>query len=122
MTLTNPTMSETLELYLDRRWKKDTYTIGVLSITDRRLKFSETCEDKDRGLKQTDTIAKIKELKVPGETAIPKGTYKVTLDIVSPKYAAVAWYWQLCRGKMPRLLSVTSRKASSSEMGSMMSV
>ena len=48
----------------------------------------------------------IKERKVYGETAIPTGTYGVAMNVTSPKYAAVAWYWQLCRGKMPRLLNV----------------
>ena len=40
------------------------------------------------------------------ETAIPTGTYKVAMTVTSPKYAAVAWYWKLCQGKMPRLLNV----------------
>ena len=41
----SPTMNNTLELLLDRRWKKDTYTIGIMTIDGKR--FSETCEDKD---------------------------------------------------------------------------
>ena len=28
------------------------------------------------------------------------------MNVTSPKYAAVAWYWQFCQGKMPRLLAV----------------
>jgi hypothetical protein len=28
------------------------------------------------------------------------------MNITSPKYAGVAWFWNLCRGKMPRLLDV----------------
>jgi hypothetical protein len=43
---------------------------------------------------------------VAGETAIPKGTYTVAMNVTSPKYAGVAWYWNFCRGKMPRLLAV----------------
>ena len=93
-----------MRLKVDRAWKKDTYTISKFFINGKR--YYEMLEDKDRGLKQTDTIAKIKEVKVPGETAIPKGTYKVTLDVVSPKYAAVKWYKDFCGGRMPRLLNV----------------
>lgn len=93
-----------MKLKLERKWKKDTYTIGVLSIDGRRL--YETCEDKDRGLKQTDSLSKIQSVKVPTETAIPTGTYKVRMDIVSPKYAKVSWFKSLCGGKMPRLMNV----------------
>ena len=28
------------------------------------------------------------------------------MNVTSPKYAAVSWYWQLCKGKMPRLQNV----------------
>lgn len=70
------------------------------------LRFCETLEDKDRGLKQTDSLSYIKSRKVYQETAIPKGTYKVAMNITSPKYSASAWYWKLCQGKVPRLLNV----------------
>lgn len=89
---------------VDRRWPKDTYTIGRLFVDGTR--FYETLEDKDRDLKQTDTLEHILEVKVPGETAIPKGTYEVRLDIVSPKYKAVKWYDELCGGRMPRIMNV----------------
>lgn len=91
-------------LRLERRWKKDTYTIGVLLINGQR--FCETLEDKDRGLKQTDALDKIKAVKVPGETAIPAGKYFVAMDVVSPKYKAVKFYNDLCGGRVPRLLDV----------------
>ena len=93
-----------MKLRLERRWPKATYTIGVLFIDG--LRYCETLEDRDRGLKQTDPSTYISAKKIPGETAIPKGTYGVAMNVTSPKYAAVAWYWQLCQGKMPRLLSV----------------
>lgn len=93
-----------MKLLVDRRWPKATYTIGRLYVDD--VYFCNTLEDRDRGLKQTDTEAYIKSRKVYGETAIPKGTYGVAMNVTSPKYAAVAWYWKLCQGKMPRLLSV----------------
>lgn len=93
-----------MKLELERRWKKETYTVGRLYVDG--VFFCNTLEDRDRGLKQTDAIFTIKTRKVYGETAIPKGTYGIAMNVTSPKYAAVPWYWQLCRGKMPRLLSV----------------
>lgn len=93
-----------MKLKSERAWKKETYTISKFYINGRR--FYEVIEDKDRGLKQTDNLASIKERKVYGETAIPTGTYKITMDVVSPKYAAVKWYKDLCGGRMPRLLNV----------------
>lgn len=93
-----------MKLKLIRKYKKDTYTIGILYVNGAY--FCETCEDKDRGLKQTDDIATIKSKKIYGETAIPTGTYKVLMDVVSPKYSSVSYYKQLCGGKMPRLQNV----------------
>ena len=93
-----------MRLLLERRWKKATYTIGVLSVDG--VRFCETVEDRDRGLKQSDAVDWIRAKKVAGETAIPKGTYTVAMNVTSPKYAGVAWYWNFCRGKMPRLLAV----------------
>lgn len=52
------------------------------------------------------SIDKIEELKIPSITAIPKGTYKVTLDVVSPKYSKIPFYQKICNGKVPRLLNV----------------
>ena len=93
-----------MKLKIERRWPKATYTIGVLFIDG--LRYCETLEDRDRGLKQTDPPTYISSRKVAGETAIPKGTYGVAMNVTSPKYAGVAWYYNFCRGKMPRLLAV----------------
>lgn len=93
-----------MRLTVDRRWKKATYTIGILYVDG--VRFCETLEDKDRGLKQTDSYSSIRSRKVYGETAIPTGTYEIRMDIVSPKYGAVSWYQNLCGGKMPRLTGV----------------
>ena len=93
-----------MELLLNRAWKRDTYTIGTLSVDGSR--FCDTVEDKDRGLKQTDPLAVIKARKVYGETAIPTGRYRVRLDVVSPKYAGVKFYKEFCGGRMPRLENV----------------
>lgn len=93
-----------MELTIDRKWKKATYTIGRLYIDG--LFYCNTLEDRDRGLKQTDALTYIKTRKVAGETAIPTGSYVVSMTTLSPKYAASAWYLKFCGGFMPRLLNV----------------
>lgn len=93
-----------MKLTVERKWPKATYTIGRLYIDG--IYYCNTLEDKDRGLKQGDPLLYIQKRKIAGETAIPKGTYGLAMNVTSPKYAAVAWYWQFCQGKMPRLLSV----------------
>ena len=98
-----------MKIRVERRWPKETYTIGRLYVDG--FLFCNTLEDRDRGLKQTDHPDYIKARKVYAETAIPKGTYEVTMDVTSPKYSAVAWYWRLCQGKMPRLLKVPGFEA-----------
>jgi hypothetical protein len=59
-----------MELWLERRYKKEKYTIGVLYI-DNEL-FCNTLEDKVRDLPN--------EKKVPGATAIPAGRYRVVMS------------------------------------------
>ena len=93
-----------MKIKVERRWPKATYTIGRLYIDG--IFYCNTLEDKDRGLKQSDPLLYIQKRKIAGETAIPKGTYEVAMNVTSAKYAAVAWYWQFCQGKMPRLLNV----------------
>jgi hypothetical protein len=68
---------------LIRRWFKQDYTIGDLYIDGNW--FSNTVEDKDRGLDDSMTVDEIKKKKVYGETAIPYGTYKVSITY-SPKF------------------------------------
>jgi hypothetical protein len=93
-----------MKIKVERRWPKATYTIGRFYIDG--IYYCNTLEDRDRGLSANDTLAFIKSRKVAGETAIPKGTYGVAMNVTSPKYAGVAWYWNFCQGKMPRLLAV----------------
>ena len=93
-----------MRLKIDRRWKKETYTIGRMYVDG--VFFCHTLEDRDRGLRRTDSLSEIKAKKVYGETAIPTGTYAIRMDVVSPKYSAVAWYQNLCGGKMPRVVAV----------------
>ena len=90
-----------MQLVLERKWKKSNYTIGILSIDGKR--FCETLEDVDRNLNSSMSIEQIKAIKKPNETAIPTGTYEVTLDIFSPKFGNKSFYKKTCNGKLPRI-------------------
>lgn len=92
-----------MEIELRRIARRDTYTIGRLSIDGER--FCDTIEDKDRGLRQDLPLSVNKARKVKGETAIPTGRYQVTLGVQSKKYAHRKQY-AFCNGYVPRLLNV----------------
>jgi Family of unknown function (DUF5675) len=92
-----------MKITLERKYKKASYTIGKLYIDG--VYFCDTLEDTDRGLKQSDPLTTLKSKKVYGETAIPTGTYKITMDVVSPKFASKSWA-AFCGGKLPRLIDV----------------
>lgn len=92
-----------MKLYL-KRYKTPTYCIGKLSIDGEY--FCDTCEDRDRGLTQDMTLAEIKQRKVAGTTAIPTGTYTISMNIVSPSYSKKPYYKKLCAGRVPRLMNV----------------
>ena len=95
-----------MKLELKRIAKKDKYTIGHLYVDNKF--FCDTLEDPDRGLTSTMNLTEIKSKKIKGDTAIPTGTYKITLDVVSPKYSNFSKYpyVKFCGGKMPRLLNI----------------
>lgn len=93
-----------MELIVDRKWKKQSYTISNLTIDGKW--FCNILEDADRGLDDSMSTAKIRELKKPSITAIPKGTYEITLDVISPRFCTNSFYKQVCDGKLPRLLNV----------------
>ena len=70
-----------MELTLKRIAKKDTYTIGKLYVDGEY--FCDTLEDKDRGLTSDMSLEDIKKVKVYGQTAIPSGRYRVTMNMSS---------------------------------------
>lgn len=74
-----------MKLRLERRFLKSAYTVGRLEMDGTY--FCDTLEDRVRDLSR--------EKKVPGETAIPAGTYEVIVNI-SPRF----------KRKLPRLLNV----------------
>lgn len=92
-----------MELLLKRIAKKPTYTIGKLYIDGEY--FSDTLEDKDRGLTQDMDLEDILRIKVYGETAIPTGTYRIDMNTISPKFKDRSWA-KPYKGKIPRLLNV----------------
>ena len=92
-----------MELLLERKWKKELYTIGKLSINGDF--FCNTLEDTDRGLAQTMSLPVLRAKKRRGITAIPTGRYRVTLDVRSPKYSLKRAY-DFCQGYVPRLINV----------------
>lgn len=92
-----------MELFLERKYKKDKYTIGKLYIDGKF--FSNSIEDKDRNLNSKMTEEQIKGLKVYGETAIPTGTYTIDMNTISPKFKDRSWA-KPYGGKLPRLLNV----------------
>ena len=86
-----------------RIYKGAGYTVGRLFLDGTYL--CDTLEDRDRGLSSDMSTEEIAKMKVAGETAIPTGTYDVTLDVVSPRFAMHKAY-RFCRGRLPRLIDV----------------
>ena len=92
-----------MKLVLKRINNQDNYCEGKLYIDG--IYQCDVIEDVDRGLTNEMSITEIQSKKVYGETAIPKGTYQITLDVVSPKFKDRSWA-TFCEGKLPRLLDV----------------
>lgn len=96
-----------MKLLLTRIAKKDKYTIGRLYMQDKQnkqwVKLCDTIEDKDRGLDQSMSEANIVHIKVKHQTAIPTGTYKIVMNIVSGTFVKKQKYKDFCGGKLPRL-------------------
>ena len=92
-----------MKLLLKRIALRESYTIGKLYVDGTY--FCDTCEDRVRDNNRDGDLDDIGEGKVYGQTAIPYGTYKVVMNVQSPRYsqrAAYAW----CKGYLPRLVDV----------------
>lgn len=72
-----------MEIKIVRKYFKEKYTIGNVFVNDKW--FSNSLEDKDRGLTDDMSLSQIKKIKVYGETCIPYGIYEVTVYFW-PKY------------------------------------
>lgn len=79
-------LRDLMNIRIKRIAKKNDYTIGQMYIDGEY--YCDTLEDKDRGLKQTDTADEISKKKVYGKTAIPTGAYNVELTY-SPKFKRI---------------------------------
>lgn len=80
-----------MKILIDRKWRKEDYTIGILSVNGVRL--CNTLEDA------------VRSEKVYGKTAIPAGTYRVLMNTVSPRFQDRAWA-KPYGGIVPRLRNV----------------
>lgn len=98
-----------MKLRLRRIALRDTYTIGKLEVLiwGEWKWIADIIEDKVRDLNKNGVFDN-GETKVYGETAIPYGTYEITMDVKSPKYSNFKKYPQYERydGYLPRLLNV----------------
>ncbi|MBO4231307.1 MAG: hypothetical protein J5886_06480 [Bacteroidales bacterium] len=81
-------MLKRIPIWLQRIYNCPSYCIGRLYWDG--LFLSDTIEDTDRGLKDSWPIDKILATKVYGETAIPKGTYKI-VGSISQKFRNRVW-------------------------------
>ena len=78
-----------MKLKVKRIYNCPSYCIGRLYVDG--VLFCDTLEDTDRGLTSAKSVAWNAARKVPGATAIPKGTYNVTLKVRSPKFGAAKY-------------------------------
>ena len=68
-----------MKLTLFRKYKKERYTIGNLYVDGRY--FCDTLEDVVRDRNDDGDLNDVGETKVYGETAIPRGVYKVVVNL-----------------------------------------
>jgi hypothetical protein len=93
-----------MRIELTRIYNCPTYSIGRIRVDDRYI--CDCVEDTDRGLDQSWPLAEIRKKKVYKMTAIPTGTYNVTLNVKSPKFSTYKYYKEKCNGYVPRVLLV----------------
>lgn len=93
-----------MNILIKRIAKKDTYTIGKFYIDGKY--YCDTIEDKDRGIDKTTPLSKIKSVKIANKTAIPTGTYDLTMKVQSPKYLKSNTFVRYCKAYMPRILNI----------------
>lgn len=98
-----------MRLRLERKALRATYTIGHLyDVTDGKREYiCDVVEDKVRDLNHNGKFDN-GEVKIPSQTAIPYGTYRVTMWTRSPKFSNFSKYpyARKYNGYLPRLLNV----------------
>ena len=105
-----------MKVELIRIFNCKTYAIGHVYVDGKYV--CDAIEDTDRGLTQVMPDLEIKKRKVYAQTAIPTGMYKVTLNVVSPKFNKKPYYKNFCQGKVPRVLNVPGYDGILIHMGS----
>ena len=90
-----------MNLYI-KRITKSPYCVGHLYINDKY--FCDTLEPPYFGTTQNTPIQEIKNTK-KGNTAIPIGTYNISLDYQSPKFKNRSWA-KFCDGYLPTIMNV----------------
>ena len=90
-----------MNLYI-KRITKNPYCVGHLYINDKY--FCDTLEPPYFGTTQNTPIKEIKNTK-KGNTAIPIGTYNISLDYQSPKFKNRSWA-KFCDGYLPTIMNV----------------
>jgi hypothetical protein len=93
-----------MKVELVRIYNCPTYCISHIYVNGEYV--CDAIEDTDRGLDQSMSLAEIKKRKVYKLTAIPTGTYKITMSVQSPKFSQYDYYRKYCKGYMPRVLDV----------------
>lgn len=91
-----------MKIELVRIYNCPTYCIGKLYINGEWQ--CDVVEDTDRGLDDSMSETDIVKKKVYSKTAIPTGTYHVTMNVQSPKFSQYDFYKKLCKGYLPRIL------------------
>lgn len=93
-----------MKISLKRIYTNNKYTIGHLYVDGTYI--CDSIEDADRGLKDSMTLEEIRSKKIKDKTAIPTGNYKVTMNVISPKFSKKKYYKDFCGGRLPRIVGV----------------
>lgn len=93
-----------MKVLVKRIFSNNRYTIAHVYVDGTYV--CDSIEDTDRGWHSGMSDAWIRNNKVYAKSAIPVGTYNLTLNVVSPKFVQKAYYKKFCGGRLPRILNV----------------
>ena len=93
-----------MKILVKRTFNNKLYCISHIYVDG--VYVCDAIEDTDRGLDDSMSVSDIKKIKVYAQTAIPTGTYDLTIDIISPKFYQKPYYKSFCNGRVPRVLNV----------------
>ena len=93
-----------MKILVKRTFNNKLYCISHIYVDG--VYICDAIEDTDRGLDNSMSVSDIKKKKVYAQTAIPTGTYDLTIDIISPKFYQKPYYKSFCNGYVPRVLNV----------------